>query len=125
MSVLIDTSVLVDHFKQRNDVLVDLIQIDLALTHEMVLAELACGTPPAPRAQTLDDIRLLRRSNQASLDEVMEFIERQELYGRGCGLVDLALLASTLMTPGCTLWTLDNRLDNLAKRFGVAYHRRH
>lgn len=125
MSVLIDTSVWVDHFKQRNDVLVDLIQIDLALTHEMVLAELACGTPPAPRAQTLDDIRLLRRSNQASLDEVMEFIERQELYGRGCGLVDLALLASTLMTPGCTLWTLDNRLDNLAKRFGVAYHRRH
>jgi len=125
VSVLIDTSVWVDHFKQRNDVLVDLIQIDLALTHEMVLAELACGTPPAPRAQTLDDIRLLRRSNQASLDEVMEFIERQELYGRGCGLVDLALLASTLMTPGCTLWTLDNRLDNLAKRFGVAYHRRH
>ena len=48
MNVLIDTSVWVDHFHRRNDALVDLMELDLALTHPMVLVELACGTPPAP-----------------------------------------------------------------------------
>lgn len=121
MSVLIDTSVWVDHFRKRNDVLVELIETDLALVHPMVLVELACGTPPAPRARTLDDIGLLRPSRQASLREVMDFIEREKLYGLGCGPVDVTLLASTLITPGAKLCTLDKRLADLAERFSVAY----
>jgi predicted nucleic acid-binding protein len=121
MSVLIDTSVWVDHFRNSNAVLVDLIGLDLALTHPMVIVEIACGTPPAPRMQTLDNIGLLQPFNQASLREVMEFIEREKLYGLGCGLVDMTLLASTLITPGAELWTLDKRLADLAERFGVAH----
>jgi hypothetical protein len=39
----------------------------------------------------------------------MRFIETERLYGQGCGCVDLTLLASTLMTPGAQIWTLDNR----------------
>ena len=87
----------------------------------MILAELACGTPPVPRAQTLSDIGLLQRTNQASLMEVIDFIEREKLYGLGCGLVDMVLLSSTLITPGARLWTLDKRLARLSKRFGVTY----
>ncbi|EGY28623.1 PIN-domain protein [Candidatus Regiella insecticola 5.15] len=121
MSVLIDTSVWVDHFKNRNETLVKLLEADLALTHPMVMLELACGTPPAPRTQTLNKIGLLQHVNQATLGEVMDFIQREELYGLGCGLVDMVLLASTLMTPGTSLSTLDKRLENLAKRFKVAY----
>ncbi|MDY0744401.1 VapC toxin family PIN domain ribonuclease [Paucibacter sp. R3-3] len=121
MSVLVDTSVWVDHFRKRNAALVDLIQQDQALTHPMVIVELACGTPPAPRAQTLGDIGLLRAARQATLGEVQEFVERERLYGLGCGLVDVALLASTLMTPGAKLWTLDKRLAGLAQGFGVAH----
>lgn len=121
MSVLIDTSVWVNHFKQRNDVLVDLLERDKALAHPMVQLELACGTPPAPRARTLSDIGLLLPANQASLNEVMDFIEQEKLYGLGYGLVDMALLASTLITPGASLWTLDKRLDQLAARFGVSF----
>jgi predicted nucleic acid-binding protein len=121
MSVIIDTSVWVDHFRHRNDVLIDLLQTDLALTHRMVLVELACGTPPSPRTRTLAEIALLRSCNQANLDEVVNLIEREKLYGLGCGLVDTALLASTLITPGARLWTLDRRLASLAERFGVAF----
>lgn len=121
MSVVVDTSVWVDHFRNRNDALVNLMVSDQALTHPMVLVELACGTPPAPRARTLGDIGLLRPANQASLAEVMSFIEREKLYGVGCGLVDVSLLASTLITPGAQLWTLDKRLDDLSVRFGVAH----
>jgi hypothetical protein len=121
MTVLIDTSVWVDHFRHGNDALMGLLEMDVALTHSMVLGELACGTPPSPRAQTLSDIGLIQRANQASLDEVMEFIEREKVYGLGCGLVDISLLTSTLMTPSARIWTLDRRLLDLAERFGVAY----
>jgi hypothetical protein len=51
----------------------------------------------------------------------MEFIERERLFGIGCGLVDMQLLASTMMTAGIELWTLDKRLSVLAERFGVMY----
>lgn len=121
MSVLIDTSVWSDHFRRRNDILVELMALDQALTHPMVVGELACGTPPEPRADTLSDIDLLQPVNQASLSEVRAFIEREKLFGLGCGLVDFALLASTLITPGAVLWTLDKRLAGLATRFGCAF----
>lgn len=119
--VLIDTSVWVDHFRRRNDTLVALIQSDFALSHPMIILELACGTPPAPRRRTLGDLALLRGCNQATHDEVLTLIEREELYGLGCGLVDLTLLASTLITPDAKLWTLDKRLAGLARRFGVEF----
>ncbi|MFC5463061.1 type II toxin-antitoxin system VapC family toxin [Massilia niabensis] len=119
--VLVDTSVWVDHFRQRNEALVHLLTLDLTLTHPMVVTELACGTPPAPRARTLSDVAALSQTRQASPNEVRELIEREQLYGLGCGLVDLALLASALLTPGSQLWTQDRRLLQLAQRFGIAY----
>lgn len=121
MNVLVDTSVWVDHFRRGNAALVALLQADLALTHPMVLLELACGTPPQPRQRTLGDIAQLQSSQQASQREVLELIEREKLYGQGCGLVDMVLLASTLITPAAQLWTLDQRLAALAARFGVAH----
>lgn len=118
--VLIDTSVWVDHFRQRNAVLVNLLALDLVLAHPLVLGELACGTPPE-RSRTLSDIGLLRQAQQASLREVMDFVEREKIHALGCGLADMILLASTLMTPGAELWTLDKRLATLAERFAVIY----
>jgi predicted nucleic acid-binding protein len=121
MNVLVDTSVWVGHFKESNSILIQLIESDSALIHPMVLAEIACGTPPEPRRQTLSDLGLLQLSNQASHLEVMAFIEREKLYGLGCGLIDITILASTLITPTALLWTMDKRLDILAQRFNVAY----
>jgi hypothetical protein len=51
----------------------------------------------------------------------LALVEREKLYGLGCGLVDMCLLASTLITPAATLWTLDKRLADVAQRFGVAH----
>ena len=118
--VLVDTSVWVDHFRNRNDALVELLALDLVLAHPMILGEIACGTPPN-RVKTLMDIDRLQPSQQASVREVMAFVERERLFGMGCGLVDMLLLASTLMTPGVELWTLDRRLSGLAERFGVRH----
>ena len=120
-AVLVDTSVWIDHFRRRNEALVHLMAQDRALMHPMVLAELACGTPPAPRLRTLGDLGLLQAARQATLEEVMAFVEREQLYGLGCGLVDMTLLASTRITPGARLWTLDRRLAALAQRCGAGY----
>jgi len=119
--VLVDTSIWVAHFKQTNPTLIHLLTTDTVLTHPMVIGELACGTPPEPRQQTLSDMALLQSVNHASLAEVRHVIETEQLFGLGCGLIDLILLASTLITPGARLWTLDKRLAKLAHRFDVHY----
>jgi predicted nucleic acid-binding protein len=121
VNVLVDTSVWVDHFRTSNSALIRLIQADRVLGHPMVLAEIACGTPPGPREQTLGDLALLQQARESSLAEVMAFIENEKLYGLGCGLVDISLLASVCVTPQATLWTLDKRLSELAQRYGVRF----
>jgi hypothetical protein len=75
----------------------------MAMTHSMIVTELACGTPPAPRTRTLADIATLPNTRQASLTEVRKLIERERLFGLGCGLVDLTLLAWTMLTTGARL----------------------
>jgi len=119
-SVLVDTSVWVAHFRHGNPSLVTLPALDEVSIHPLVWGELACGTPPN-RTDTLKDLRSLRQVQQASLAETVDFVERERLFGLGCGLVDMQLLASTLLTPGASLWTLDKRLASLAQRFGLCY----
>lgn len=119
-SVLADTSVWVDHFRRGNEALIALLALDLVVTHPLVVGEIACGTL-ARRARALADLQELRCVQQAHVGEVLAFIERENLSGSGCGVVDMLLLASTLMTPGVALWTLDKRLAALAARFGVQH----
>ena len=121
VSVLVDTSVWVRHFREADIHLQELLLQDSVLMHPMVHAELACGTPPAPRADTLAALAMLRPSLEASIPETLAFLEKNKLFGKGCGLVDLSLLASTLITPGALLWTADRRLAELAAQLGVAH----
>lgn len=118
--VLVDTSVWIDHFKLGNDNLVYLLERDLVLTHPLIIGEIACGTPPR-RLETLADLASLRQGQQATIPETMTLIESERLYGLGCGLVDMLLLASTLLTQGAELWTLDKRLDAVADRVKIRH----
>jgi len=119
--VLADTSVWVAHFRRANPALQSLVETDQVLCHPLVLLEVACGTPPAPRQRTLDDLKGLRQAVVATTDETLSLIERQQFQGSGCGAVDMALLASVLLTPDALLWTADKKLDTLAARLGVAF----
>lgn len=118
--VLVDTSVWVDHFRRKNQGLIYLLERDRVMVHPMVLGELACGTPP-DRTRILVDLNSLKHAQQATLKEALSFVESEKLYGLGCGLVDMLLLASTMMTPQTQIWTLDKRLSALAERFGVLH----
>ena len=122
--VLADTSVWISHFREPNPVLQTLLSADQVLCHPMVLIEIACGTPPAPRERTLGDLRQLRSATVANTEETLALIEREQLQDSGCGAVDLLLLGSVLLTPEAVLWTTDKNLEALATRFEISFGRR-
>ena len=98
-----------------------LLENDRVVCHPLIVLELACGTPPAPRERTLGDLKLLRQAKVATTDEVLSLIEAERLFDTGCGAVDIALLASVLLTPDARLWTADRNLEALAARVDVAF----
>jgi len=119
--VLVDTSIWVAHFKYSEDPLIRLLGEDSVLCHPLIIAEIACGTPPSPRERTLSDLSLLAKSQIATQEEVLKMIEQHQLYGKGCGYIDIALLCSALITPDTKLWSLDKRLSKLSNQFDVLY----
>lgn len=120
MNVLVDTSVWVAHFKQRDVQLIALLNDGRVVCHPYVVAEIACGTSP-DRHDVIQMLSELEPATVATTDEVLGLTERQHLYGRGCGFVDLSLLASTLLSANTQLLTTDGRLLRAAGALGCAY----
>lgn len=120
MRVLVDTSVWVEHFRRHRADLVRLLDAGRVVSHPLIVLEIACGTPPR-RKDVIGWLGALASVPQASHAEVLELLERRRLWGRGCGSVDLCLLASVLVDGGACLWTLDRRLAELADELGVRW----
>jgi predicted nucleic acid-binding protein len=121
MLVLADTSVWVAHFRLANPRLQSLAAMDQILCHPLIVIELACGTPPAPRERTLGDLKKLQQAVIATPEEILSLVESERCYDTGCGATDIALLASTLLTRAARLWTTDKSLVALVARLGVAF----
>ena len=119
--VLADTSIWVAHFRKSNASFATLLANDQILSHPLVLIELACGSPPAPRSKTLSYIKKLRRAVVATSEETLSLIETHKLNDSGCGAVDVSLLASTLLSENALIWTFDKNLESLANRLGISY----
>jgi predicted nucleic acid-binding protein len=119
--VLADTSVWIAHFRKPKPILQTLLSDDQVICHPMVLIEIACGTPPAPRERTLSYLRQLRSATVANTDETLALIEREQLQDSGCGAIGLLLLGSVLLTSDAVLWTLDRNLRSLAERFEILF----
>ena len=69
----------------------------LVVCHPHVVVEMACGTPPARRI-VIDMLAELESLPVATPPALLELIERRGLHGRGCGFVDVNLLASAMFT---------------------------
>ena len=119
--ILADTSVWIAHFRKPMMALQTLLAADQILCHPLVVLEIACGTPPAPRERTLESLRQLRSVTVAGTEEALALLEREQLQDSGCGAVDLLLLASVMLEADAVLWTLDRQLRRHATRFGIAY----
>ncbi len=117
--ILVDTSVWVDHLRQGDAGLVELLERGAVLMHPFVLGEIACGSLK-DRPALLELLADLPGAAVAEADEVLGFIERHALHGRGLGHVDMHLLAAVALTEGARLWTRDKRLRLAAEALGCA-----
>lgn len=118
--ILVDTSVWVDHLSRGDPRLVDLLERSVVMMHPFVVGELACGSLH-DRASILELLQDLPAAAVAQGDEVLQFIDRQDLHGGGIGYVDVHLLASVALTEGAKIWTRDKRLRLVAEMLGCGY----
>jgi hypothetical protein len=90
------------------------------LIHPFIVGEIACGVP-ADRKVVLEPLQDLPAASMADTDEVLAYIERHRLFGKGIGYVDVHLLAAVALTDGSSLWTRDKRLKAAADSLKCSY----
>ena len=118
MRVLVDTNIWIDHLRNSEPVLVDLLERDQVCVHQSVITELALGNLKN-RSIVLKAVERLMIVRNVDDKGVRHLVEERRLWGRGLSAVDVALLASALVTPGVALWTRDKRLRQAARDVGV------
>jgi predicted nucleic acid-binding protein len=117
--ILVDTSVWIDHLRKGNTRLNSLLLNATVLIHPFVIGELACGNLHN-RNRILNLLGDLPASRVADDREVLFFIERNELMGRGIGYIDAHLLASVSLSDAASLWTVDRKLNDVAVQLGLS-----
>ena len=118
--ILVDTTVWVDHLRGGDAQLAELLERGAVVMHPFVVGEIACGNL-SDRSSILELLRDLPAAVVAEGEEVLGFIERHRLHGKGIGYVDVHLLASALLTKRASLWTRDKRLRMAAQELGCAF----
>jgi predicted nucleic acid-binding protein len=122
--ILVDTSVWIDHLRDKDEQLVSLLKQNRVLMHSMVRGELACGCLHN-RDQILSLLKNLPHISEASHDEALYCLEKNQLMGKGIGFIDLHLLASTFLAKNALLWTRDCRLNKLAYSLNIGWQPSH
>ena len=117
--ILVDTSVWVGHLRVHDGELARLLGAAAVYTHPHVIGEIALGQLKQ-RAIVLKALQALPRALVATDHEVLRFVERNALFGRGIGFVDVCLLAAASLTPNAWLWTNDRKLGAVASDIGLA-----
>lgn len=112
--ILADTSIWIDHFRTGDATLAEMLNQGRVLMHPFVLGELALGN--FRRRDVLAALRDLPSAVVATNSEVLDFIERNTLFGLGIGYGDAHLLAAVALTPSASLLTRDSRLAKAAER---------
>ena len=118
--ILVDTSVWIDHLRAGDAALGELLNHSQVLMHPFVLGELACGNLRS-RGEVLRLFKALPQAIVASHEEVLFFIERNALMGRGIGYVDAHLLGAVALGGSTQLWTRDKHLRSVAEALNLAY----
>ena len=117
--ILVDSSIWVDHLRERDETLADLLNSGRVLAHPFVIGELALGNL-RQRDVVLGDLQDLPQARVITDHEILHFIGGRQLFGLGIGYVDVHLLAAVRLTLGASLWTRDKRLHAVAQQLGLA-----
>ncbi len=115
--LLVDTSVWVSHLREGNIRLMSLLNDGHVACHPFIVGELACGYLKN-RSEILSLLQTLPMMTQAEPEEVLPFIENNQLMGEGLGYVDIHLLASAVLEK-VPIWTLDKKINEVYIKFGM------
>ena len=119
--ILVDTSVWIDHLRTGDEELITLLTNNQVLVHPFITGELACGNL-SNRGEVLKFMSDLPQSPVATDTEVLFFIDRHQLMGRGIGYIDAHLLAATTLADSALFWARDKRLVQVATDLKLAYN---
>jgi len=117
--ILVDTSIWISHFRKSNSHLKKLLMDESVACHPYIIGELACGNIKN-RKEIISLLRALPQTLVAEHYEILAFIDQKKLMGVGIGLVDVHLLASSLLA-NVYLWTTDRKLRTTASKLNILY----
>ncbi len=117
--LLVDTSVWVSYFREGNVKLVNLLNDSYVICHPLIIGELACGHLKN-RSEILSLLQKLPMAIQAEHEEVLPFIENNQLMGKGLGYIDIHLLASAVLSK-IAIWTLDKKLNEVSTKLALGF----
>jgi len=117
--VVVDTSVWIDFLHKGNSDMEELLIKGQVATHKFIIGELACGNIKN-RKSFFEMIKKLPTVDSLLFDEVIFFINKHKLYGKGLGFIDCHILASVYM-HGFKLWTKDKKLKQLAGKLLIQF----
>jgi hypothetical protein len=120
--VLVDTSVWIRALSNRSPFVEELgrlLGLDQVAGHDLIYGELLIGDRGG-RKKLLAEYKLMVQAATVPHAEVVTFVERRHLHGRGAGWIDAHLLASAIV-DGLELWTADPRLLAIAEELGVSH----
>ncbi|MDH3377801.1 MAG: PIN domain-containing protein [Gammaproteobacteria bacterium] len=116
--VLVDTSVWVDHLRDGNPKLEQMLLDGDVICHPFVIGELACGNIKH-RKEVLYLMESLPACRIATQNEFLRFVETHNLMGKGVGFVDVHLLVSAKASD-YLLWTADKALQTVASLLNLS-----
>ena len=119
MKLLIDTSAWIEHLKGSTEAIREILldEDTVLLVHPLVVAELMLGGIKSG-SEVLVLLKKQERAIEATSSELLLFIEKNSIYGKGVGIVDCGLLMSCLLSDA-TILTYDKKLRELAGSLGI------
>ncbi len=118
--VLADTSIWISHFRDKNPPHKSLLMEGYIVCHPFVIGDLACENLKN-REEILSLLEALPTATKASHEEILLFIEKNQLMGIDLDYVDVHLLASALLSTAL-IWTKAKGLREAADQLNIAYH---
>lgn len=119
--VIVDTSIWVDSWRDRDERLDGWIAADSVLQHPFVTAELSMGSfgSVKDRSRTIVLLDSLIQIPVATDEVFHAFVAKHSLFGTGIGFADAHLLHACKSNPGAKLATRDKRLGDQARRIDL------
>ena len=118
--ILADTNVWIKYFSGGLPEMESLLLEQAICCHPCVVAELSLGKLGKYRESIMALLMNLNSLKEFPLLDIVGFIQEQELYEKGIGLIDVHLLYACLVHKA-TLWTFDKKLSLSAKHYKIAY----